>query len=176
MRQLRFWVSHPSVGVRLDGDDFFSFSPLFPHCLLDPLTTTCLVQICYALLIPDNLRKCSGVLCEVFFPFLLTEVNKIVRKEQVKWSNVKTSEDRNSRPIRTNLWRVVKSRMHLQILISLPCTPRAVYCAHQCVGLRGSTSGDSCSFRSCEPKPLFGNRPACLLLHLLRPWESSHSG
>lgn len=43
----------------------------------------------------------------------------------------------------------------------------------QCVVLQGRTVGDSCSLRSCEPKSLFGGRPACLQLCLLRPWESS---
>lgn len=45
----------------------------------------------------------------------------------------------------------------------------------QCVVLQGRTVGDSCSLRSCEPKSLFGGRPACLQLCLLRPWESSQT-
>lgn len=119
--------------------------------------------------ISENAQVC----CVMVFspPFLLTEVN--VRKEhQVKWSNVKISEDCNLH----HACVLHKSRMHLHILVSLPCTPRAVYRARQCVVLQGSTSGDSCSLRSWEPKPLFGSRPACFLLHLLRPWGSSHSG
>ena len=45
----------------------------------------------------------------------------------------------------------------------------------QRVMLQGRTVGDSCSLRSCEPKSLFGGRPACLQLCLLRQWESSQT-
>lgn len=170
--QLRFWVSHQSVGVGVDGGDFFllftTVGSLFMRSPDNNLPGTNM-QSYWFQTISENAQVC----CVMVFspPFLLTEVN--VRKEhQVKWSNVKISEDCNLH----HACALHKSRMHLHILVSLPCTPRAVYRARQCVVLQGSTSGDSCSLRSWEPKPLFGSRPACFLLHLLRPWGSSHSG
>lgn len=48
--------------------------------------------------------------------------------------------------------------------------------ARPCTRLQGRPCRDSCSLRSCEPKSLFGKRPACLQCHLLRPWGSSRSG
>lgn len=39
----------------------------------------------------------------------------------------------------------------------------------------GGAVGDSCSLQSREPKSLFGGRPACLQLCLLRRWESSQT-
>lgn len=48
--------------------------------------------------------------------------------------------------------------------------------ARPCTRLQGRPCRDSCSLRSCEPKSLFGKRPACLQSCLLRPWGSSRSG
>lgn len=54
-------------------------------------------------------------------------------------------------------------------------TQSCVSCTSVCGAAGEHRTGDSCSLRSCEHKPVFRNRPACLLLHLLRPWGSSHS-
>lgn len=48
--------------------------------------------------------------------------------------------------------------------------------ARPCTRLQGRPCRDSCSLRSCEPKSLFGKRPACLQSHLLGPWGRSRSG